>query len=95
MTLMDKPDLFKSKLKEKFMLWNVKQVADYLCISKSKVYQMASNGDLAYVKFGDCVRFRADEIDIYINENRKIKDGKPESTACFNPNLSFNSQYLV
>jgi excisionase family DNA binding protein len=75
------------------MLLNVKQVANYLSLSKSKVYQMASSGDLPCVKFGDCIRFKAEEIDNFISDN--VKNEKDKSISYFNPNSSFNTQYLT
>ena len=76
------------------MLWNVKQVAEYLCLSKSKVYLMASNGEIPYIKFGDSIRFRADEIDNFINDNKVVKNDRHKSVLFHDSNLCFNSQYM-
>jgi len=75
------------------MLWNIKQVAEYLCLSKSKVYQMASKGEIPCVKFGDSIRFKADDIDSFINLNIKNKVEKPTLVPMGYSSPSFNSQY--
>ena len=76
------------------MLWNIKQVAEYLCLSKSKVYQMASKGEIPSVKIGDCIRFREDDIESFVIINIKNKVEKPTSIPYYNPTLGFNSQYM-
>jgi excisionase family DNA binding protein len=55
-------------------LMDVKSTADLLTISESMVYKLAANGELTCVRIGDCVRFRQDDIDNYIQKNTKQKE---------------------
>jgi excisionase family DNA binding protein len=55
-------------------LIDVKSTADLLTISESMVYKLAANGELTCVRIGDCVRFRQEDIDNYIQKNIKQKE---------------------
>jgi excisionase family DNA binding protein len=55
-------------------LMDVKSTADLLTISESMVYKLATNGELTCVRIGDCVRFRQEDIDNYIQKNIKQKE---------------------
>jgi excisionase family DNA binding protein len=62
-------------IEEEFMkLMDVKSTADLLTISESMVYKLAANRELTCVRIGDCVRFRQDDIDNYIQKNTKQKE---------------------
>jgi excisionase family DNA binding protein len=47
-------------------LWTVKEVAAYLRVSTSMVYQRANTGELPHLKVGALLRFRRSEIDEYL-----------------------------
>jgi excisionase family DNA binding protein len=55
-------------------LMDVKSTADLLTISESMVYKLAANGELTCVRIGDCVRFRQEDIENYIQKNIKQKE---------------------
>jgi excisionase family DNA binding protein len=48
------------------MLWNVKQVAEYLSISISMVYKLVDNFELQAIRVGDCIRFSPEAIEGFI-----------------------------
>lgn len=43
-------------------LWTVKQVAEYLAVSESYVYELAKLGKIPRVRLGRLYRFEAEEI---------------------------------
>jgi putative molybdopterin biosynthesis protein len=47
----------------------VNEVAEYLKLSKSKVYYMIRQGEIPYVKIGRNVRIRESDLREYIDEN--------------------------
>jgi excisionase family DNA binding protein len=49
-------------------LWTVKDVADYLRVSTSMVYQRAGAGELPHIKVGALLRFRRSEIDEHLRK---------------------------
>ena len=51
-------------------LATVSQVADYLALSRSKVYQLMHSGRLPYVKLGRCRRIRWADVEALITESR-------------------------
>jgi excisionase family DNA binding protein len=55
-------------------LMDVKSTAGLLTVSESMVYKLAANGELTCVRIGDCVRFRQEDIDNYIQKNTKQKE---------------------
>jgi excisionase family DNA binding protein len=59
---------------ESMKLMDVKSTADLLTISESMVYKLAANGELTCVRIGDCVRFKQEDIDNYIQKNTKQKE---------------------
>ena len=48
------------------MLWNVKQVAEYLSISSSMVYKLVGNFELQAIRVGDCIRFSPEAVEGFI-----------------------------
>ena len=64
------------------MLWNVKQVANYLSISESMVYKMVSNRELPFIRLGDCIRFVPETVESFINRNLEIKMNRGILVTC-------------
>ena len=56
---------------EKPEIMTVADVADYLRIKTSTVYEWAANGKLPGVKVGRLWRFERSEIEKWVRENRK------------------------
>ncbi len=51
-------------------LWGAREVAEFLGVSRSLVYQMAKDGKLPHVKLADrAVRFVPDELLRWVREN--------------------------
>lgn len=46
-------------------LWDARDVARYLKVSRSWVYQRAESGDLPCLRVGGCLRFEPEEIRLY------------------------------
>ncbi|HUU20062.1 MAG TPA: helix-turn-helix domain-containing protein [Sedimentisphaerales bacterium] len=57
-------------------LMTVEDVAEYLRIKSSTVYEWASNGKLPGVKIGRLWRFERSEIEKWVRENRQGNGGK-------------------
>jgi excisionase family DNA binding protein len=79
------------------MLWNVKQVAEYLSISSSMVYKLVGNFELQAIRVGDCIRFSPEAVEGFIRNNISTKRSgnnpeKPQEPA-FDPN--FQSYYMM
>jgi excisionase family DNA binding protein len=51
-------------------LATVAEVARYLSISRSKLYQIMDNGTLPYIKMGKSRRMRWDDVESFIAKNR-------------------------
>jgi excisionase family DNA binding protein len=52
-------------------LWNARQAADYMCISRSTLYDWIARGMVPHVVLGSgtrrrCIRFRPDDIQRFI-----------------------------
>jgi excisionase family DNA binding protein len=77
------------------MLWNVKQVAEYLSISISMVYKLADNFELQSIRVGGCVRFSPEAVEGFIRNNTKKTDNnlKNPPKSYFDP--GFQSQYIM
>jgi excisionase family DNA binding protein len=52
-------------------LWTAKQVADYLNVSRSWVYQHSENGTLPRLQIGALVRFDPEAIRAYAHRPEK------------------------
>ena len=50
-------------------IYTVPEVADYLKLSKSKVYYMVQKGEILYIKIGRNVRIRESDLKQYIADN--------------------------
>ncbi len=46
------------------------ELADYLSISKTTVYRLVYKREIAFNKIGGSLRFRKDDIDKYLNDER-------------------------
>lgn len=77
------------------MLWNVKQVAEYLSISKSMVYKLVSEKKLPCVRLSDCIRFRPETVESIAKDtiNNSINISRPAPIN--NPDMYINPQYLI
>ena len=53
----------------------LEELAQYLKISRTKLYQMAQNGELPGSKIGSLWRFNRDEVDAWV-KNQKPKVGE-------------------
>ncbi len=51
-------------------LHSVREVANYLAISRSKVYQLMDSGELAFVKLGKSRRIRWNDVLQLVERNR-------------------------
>ena len=61
-------------------LLTVKQVAEFLSVSRSLVYQLVERGDLPYVAVGTskAYRFDLDDLEEYVRQRKQQKvGGKP------------------
>lgn len=54
----------------------LQEVAGYLRVSKDSIYRLAQKGEVPASKIGNLWRFRKDEIDEWMNNNRKDKESK-------------------
>jgi len=61
---------------EKPEIMTVEDVAEYLRIKTSTVYEWASNGKLPGVKVGRLWRFERSEIEKWVRENRQGQRGQ-------------------
>ena len=48
-----------------------REAADYLAISQRKLDQLAADGLLKRVKFGSCIRFDPDDLDVFVAESKQ------------------------
>lgn len=55
-------------------LIDVRTTADLLNVSESMVYKLAATGTLSSIKIGDCVRFKEEDIEYFIQKNTKQKE---------------------
>jgi excisionase family DNA binding protein len=51
-------------------LATVAEVADYLALSRSKVYQLMESGELPYIKLGKCRRVFWKDVQALLTDNR-------------------------
>jgi excisionase family DNA binding protein len=61
-------------------LQTVSAVAQFLCLSRSKVYAMMDAGELPYVKLGKSRRVRWSDVIRLIEANTVARDGVLRST---------------
>ena len=60
-------------------LMTLAEVAEYLRLSKDSVYRMAQSGKIPASKVGTQWRFRRDEVDRWLEENKNtMTRGKPD-----------------
>ena len=60
-------------------LMTIEEVAAYLRLSKDTVYRMAQSGRIPASKVGTQWRFRQDDVDDWLDENRNVrKDSLPK-----------------
>jgi len=62
------PETLKEPVKHKTIM-NVREVAEYLRISKAKVYRLANQGGIPVMRIGKAWRFRKDLLDQWIRQN--------------------------
>ena len=53
-------------------LLTVREAAEFLSISRSKLYEMMDNGELNFVKLGRCVRYRRSDLDQYLDRQTRV-----------------------
>lgn len=51
-------------------LARVPEVAKYLSLSRSKIYQLMESGSLPYVRFGRCRRIRWSDVQALVEQSR-------------------------
>jgi len=61
----------------------VQEVADYLKLGKTKVYQYVQNGRIPGYKVGGQWRFQRDEIDQWIRSGKSDFAQEPEEESSF------------
>jgi len=59
----------------KSLLYSIQQVAHELCVSRSKVYMLISEGKLATVYVGGSRRILASELERFLQSLTDKKDG--------------------
>ena len=52
-------------------LWDVRDLCAQLRVGRSTIYDWVHMGYIPYVRIGDCVRFRASDIQEWINQQAK------------------------
>lgn len=52
-------------------LVDVRGIADYLEISRTKVYKMIKENSIPYKRIGGCIRFKKEEVDAYFDSESK------------------------
>ena len=77
------------------MLWNVKQVANYLSVSNSMVYKMVSNNVLPCVRICNNIRFRPETIESLVVENWNDMDEEVGKSFLANQDMNFAAQCLL
>lgn len=58
-------------------LWNARQAANFLGMSRNWVYRAAAEGTLPRVYIGASVRFEPEKIRAYVERNRRVVDCQP------------------
>jgi len=53
----------------------IDELADYLKLGRTKLYQMAQDGSIPASKLGNQWRFDRDEIDVWMKQQRPNKPG--------------------
>ena len=59
-------------------LLTLAEVATYLRLSKDTVYRMASNAKLPASKVGNQWRFRREDVDQWLEENKNVRPERGE-----------------
>lgn len=67
----------KSKSMETRRFLDVKQLADYIRVSKSKIYKMVSSQTIPFKKNGTRTLFVRDQIDRWVLNGCKMEDELP------------------
>lgn len=57
------------------VFWTVPEVAEYLSVKPSTVYSWVRRNELSHYKIGRIVRFKKEDIDLWMEGHRKEKDG--------------------
>jgi excisionase family DNA binding protein len=52
-------------------LLSVEQLAEYLVKRPAAVRAMAHRGEIAFIRCGRAIRFREDDVERFLNENRR------------------------
>jgi len=53
-------------------VWTIPEVADYLKVSPSKLYQMVQRGELPSIKIGRQVRITEDDLARWLDGQRSV-----------------------
>jgi excisionase family DNA binding protein len=67
-------------------LLNIQQVADYLQLNQSTVYQWAQNGRLPAIKLGGRWRFRKADLDRWLDEQTRRPEALPSEARALSEN---------
>jgi len=59
-------------------LSKIKDIAKYLNLSESKVYELAQKGEIPAIRIGGAWRFKSDDISKWLDKNKQGKPEKPE-----------------
>ena len=59
---------------------NINELSDYLNMRKSTLYSMVENKEIPFFRFGRLIRFKKEEIDMWI-ENHREKTIDPDKKA--------------
>jgi excisionase family DNA binding protein len=73
------PDQAESGTGDKFL--NVKEAAEFLCLTKPTIYGKVSRGELPVMKRGNRLYFSREELTVYLKEGRKKTNTEVEDEA--------------
>lgn len=53
--------------------WTIENVSIYLNIKIKTLYALVSSGDIPHYRIGKLIRFKKDEVDAWMEQNRQVK----------------------
>lgn len=57
-------------------IYTIPEIADYLKMSKSKVYDLVKRGKITFIKIGRNVRIRESDLDEWLEEQTRPSNSK-------------------
>ena len=59
-------------------LLTIGQLSEYLSINPKTLYYKVESGEIPYYKIGHLVRFKKSEIEVWLDQYRKVNEGVPD-----------------